>query len=152
MKKIKIYFDSDLNLNVLHNRLVELYVNRTPISWGNDSIKIVLLIEPPEIMNINNQIISGLNSGIINELLTHDDDLLKHPNTHLFEFGYCWIKEYVPQNKKFEISGLLGGKRRTEGHLFRYELFNKIDLSVCSIAKISTLSAFNFFVISELSE
>jgi hypothetical protein len=130
MNEVKIICGWDLKLNFYHEKNVEVYVNEIPNTKKEDVIRFVLIIEPPEISNLNNQIILSYNNGYFDYLMTHDNDLLNMiPNSHLFEFGTCWIKDYNFPTKTFSVSTLVGGKSMVEGHRLRHQIWlneNKI--------------------------
>ena len=128
MKKIKVHCSWDLEVNLFHERQLELWVDKFPGSQrSNGSVHIGVLIEPKEIRNI-----MGLSSDIssYDYALTHDQSLLdNNSNSFLYEFGGCWVKDYDQNtNKEFGISTLIGGKQMVQGHFLRTDLFRNKDM------------------------
>lgn len=134
MKKIKTYCNFDFPIYMENEKQIELYVDVIPsTAIPKDVVRFVLLMEPPEILNISNQAIEGLRVGTYNYLLTHNQDILNKSldNVHLFEFGTCWVNNSDSFEKKFSVSTLVGGKTITKGHLMRQKLWfrqNKIKV------------------------
>ena len=131
MKKIKVHCSWDLEVNLFHERQLELWVDKFPGSQrSNGSVHIGVLIEPKEIRNI-----MGLSSDIssYDYALTHDQSLLdNNSNSFLYEFGGCWVKNYDQSTDKvFGVSTLIGGKQMTPGHSLRTSILNnKNSLSI----------------------
>ena len=128
MKKIKVHCSWDLEVNLFHERQLELWVDKFPgAQRSNGSVHIGVLIEPREIRNI-----MGLSSDIssYDYALTHDQSLLdNNSNSFLYEFGGCWVKDYDHNtNKEFGISTLIGGKQMAPGHLLRTDIFRNKDM------------------------
>jgi len=127
MKKIDIYCSFNLNVQLEHEKQIELYVDCIPNTKKiSDSIRIVLLIEPIEILDLTNNAMMYMKRGYYDFLLTHNDFLLENcPNSFLFEYGTTWINNYKFKNKNFGVSALVGGKTMAPGHLLRHLLWNK---------------------------
>jgi len=124
MKKIKIHCSWDLEINLFHQKQLELWVDKFPGNQkSNGSVHIGVLIEPREIRNN-----MGLSSDIspYEYTLTHDKSILENSNkAFLYEFGGCWVKDYdQSQDKIFGVSTLIGGKKMAPGHNLRSALLN----------------------------
>lgn len=131
MKNIKIDCSWDLKFDFYHEQQLELYVDaipNTPIP--ENTIRFVFLLEPPEIYNLSNSALHGLENNTYNYLLTHNQELLDKSNkAHLFEFGTTWVKDYEFPEKQFSVSALIGGKLMAEGHYLRQDLLNN-DINI----------------------
>jgi len=127
MKNIIIHCGWDLEFDLYHEKQIELYVDCLPNDIvPQNYVRFVLLIEPPEIIDLSPIVIEEYNKGSFNVLLTHNSDLLKViPNSHLFEFGTTWVKNYDFPQKKFQVSALVGGKVIAEGHKLRHKVWFK---------------------------
>lgn len=127
MKDIKIFCSFDLNLQLKHEKQIELYVDCIPNTKKNDDlIRIVLLIEPIEILDLTNNAMMYMKRGYYDFLLTHNDFLIEHcPNSFLFEYGTSWIGDYEFTQKFFSVSALVGDKTAAPGHNLRHDLWLK---------------------------
>ena len=63
-------------------------------------------------------------------ILTFDEEVLeKCKNARILEYGTTWIKDtYEFPKKIFEVSTLVGGKKITNGHTLRRDLWNRQEL------------------------
>jgi hypothetical protein len=131
MKNIRINCSWDLKFDLYHEKQIELYVDSLPQGPAPaDTIRFVFLLEPAEILNINNEVNAAYTMGWIHHVFTHNAELLElgaatGRNYHLFEFGTTWIKNYNFPEKKFEVSTLVGGKLMAPGHHLRQKLWFK---------------------------
>lgn len=144
MNNIKVFSSFGLQLDLQHDKQIELYVDQIPVNQvPENTIRFVFLLEAIDFLDLNKEAIDGFNKGAYNFLLTHNEDLLKTiPNAHLFEFGSCWIGDYTFPNKTFSVSALVGGKTVTEGHKLRQKLWFKQN-------KITSVKS-NFFLSGNL--
>ena len=129
MYNIKIFCSWDLKFNLFHEKQIELYIDSIPHDQPSENvIRFVFLLEPPEIVNLSNQAIVGLNNGTYHHLLTHNQELIDlSPKAHLFEFGTTWIRNYEFPDKEFSISTLIGGKLMANGHYLRQEVLTNMN-------------------------
>jgi len=129
MKKINIFCSWELNIDLEHQKQIELYVDQIPTTQiPEDTVRFVFLLEPPEIANFSRKALWGLQNNTYNHLFTHNQELIDaHERAHLFEFATSWIKDYNFPEKEFSVSTLVGGKRMAEGHLLRQKLWFKED-------------------------
>jgi hypothetical protein len=129
MKKIKIFCGWDLDVDFYSDINTELYINFFPTSpKPADVMRFVVIFEPPEIHNLTNEAYMTYNNGYFDYLLTHQQDLIDNiPNAYLFEFGTCWIKNYICRDKQFSVSTLVGGKMMAEGHIIRHQVLSSQD-------------------------
>jgi len=122
-------FDYNFKYNV--NLITDL-----KIILPKDDLNILLLCEPQEI-SLNKDFFIKYQE-YYDVILTHDYNILeKCSNAHFFEYGTCWVKDYIPTNKIFEVSFIVGLKNQTYGHQLRHLVWN-------NQSKISTPK--NFFV------
>lgn len=127
MKNIKIHCSWDLKFDFFHEKQIELYVDTIPQDVSSkDIIRIVFLLEPIDILNLNQAAIQGFDNGFYNFIFTHNEDLLKLiPVAYLFEFGTTWVKNYSFPEKKYGVSTLVGGKLMAPGHHLRQKVWFK---------------------------
>ncbi len=104
---------------------------------SKSNLKVLVQIEPPEIMNNNNNIIN--HQHWFDLILTWNEEVLAAcNNAKRFIFGTCWIdlKSFKP-NKKNEISYIMSNKKLTDGHELRSKIWEtysniKIDKHIDS--------------------
>ena len=127
MKNIKIFCSWELQFDLYHEKQVELYVDVIPRDRvPENTIRFVFLLEPIDILNLNQSAIEGFNMGTYNYLFTHNEELLSTiPTSHLFEFGTTWVRDYKFPQKKYAVSTLVGGKLMAPGHHLRQKLWFK---------------------------
>lgn len=127
LHNIKIFCSWDLNFDLYYDKQIELYVEQIPNDVvPENTIRFVLLIEPVDILNLNEAAINGINRGYYNFLFTHNEELLKEIHaSFLFEFATTWIKNYDFPEKKYGVSTLVGGKLMAPGHFLRHKVWFK---------------------------
>jgi hypothetical protein len=131
MKKIKIFCNWGLDIDLYHEKQVELYVDAIPSNPVPENVvRFLFFLEPPEIAeklygNINKSVLGYLDR--FDYIFTHNQEIIdKIPEKSiLFPYGGCWIRDYDFKEKKFEVSTLVGGKKMAEGHLVRHDLWNR---------------------------
>jgi len=129
MKKIKVFCSWELEIDLEHEKQVELYVDKIPgTPIPPDTVRFVFLLEPPEIMDLSSHALMGLQNNTYNYLFTHNQALIDaHPRALLFPFGTSWVKNYSFPDKDFGVSALVGGKTMADGHFLRQKLWFKED-------------------------
>lgn len=127
MKNIIINCYWDLKFDLFHEKQIELYVDMVPNTIvPKNTIRFVWLLEPPEILDLSQHAIKGMELNTYNFLLTHNQKLIDEcPNSHLFPFGTTWIKDYEFPEKKYSVSALVGGKLLAQGHHLRHQMWFK---------------------------
>jgi len=132
MKKFELnHFNSWFLPDRLFDAQVNLYIDRL-VKPHTIGLNIAVLCEPESIIPKKDFFIkNGQNFDVI---LTYNSEILeKCPNSQMFEFGSCWIKdEFKDKNKKYEVSFLVGGKSKTDGHKLRHNIWihqEKIKIS-----------------------
>jgi hypothetical protein len=129
MNKIKIYCSWDLEIDLEHTSQIELYVDQLPgdpVPYG--VIRFVYLLEPPEIMDLSQQVLSAHQNNTFNYLFTHNQALLDAiKDSYVMPLASTWIKDYQFPDKTFSVSTLVGGKRMAPGHHLRQKLWFKED-------------------------
>lgn len=134
MKDIKIHCSWDLEIDLEHDKQIELYVDQIPRDQVPDgTIRFVYLLEPPEILNLTQHAHSAFVAGTYNYLFTHNQDLLDvmPGNSFVMPLASTWIREYEFPEKSFSVSTLVGGKLMAPGHHLRQKLWfreNKIKV------------------------
>ena len=125
MYKLKIFSNFGLNFDLDVNEPCELYVDRIPHT-ENASQKFIWVIEPNEVSNMTNRIIS--NKDKFDFILAYDTNILEQcDNSVLFPYGTTWIKDYeFPEKKEYCITSLIGGKLMCFNHSLRHELVNRV--------------------------
>jgi|688.fasta_scaffold287453_2 hypothetical protein len=93
----------------------------------NSKIKVLVQIEPPEIINVKNAIIS--NRDKFDLILAWDKDILDNcPNSKKFIFGTCWINfDTLKINKENEISFIMSEKMQAPGHKIRHTIWSYLN-------------------------
>ncbi len=129
MKNINIFCPWDLKFDFYHEKQIELYVDLIPPDTvPNDTVRFIFLLEPPEILRgIQNEALDAVNQGRASYLLTHNQELIDRSDKAILqEFATSWIRNFNNfENKKFEVSTLIGGKLMAEGHFVRQNILNK---------------------------
>mgnify|MGYP000019446106 CR=1 FL=1 len=118
-------YSSFLKMDYQYDKPVSLYVDK-PVNDNNDDFKVALLIEPSTILpNHHRYILENYNK--FNYILTYDSELLKLPNSILFEFGCPWIQHlgYSYPEKEFGVSIVISNKLMAPGHALRKELWER---------------------------
>lgn len=133
MKKIKIYCSWELEIDLEHEKQIELYVDHIPNDQVPEgTIRIVFLLEPPEIQNLTSHAKQGMQNNTYNHLFTHNQELLDFTdNSTVFPLASTWIQNYDFPEKEFSVSALVGGKLMAPGHHLRQKLWfkeNKITI------------------------
>jgi hypothetical protein len=117
----------DFELNKSYERDFTIYIDsRIDINKEDKSFKVALVIEPFTILNnYHNYLLDNYDKFDL--ILTYDTELLKLPNSKLFEFGTSWIRhnEYVYNEKKLGISTVVNRKEISDGHILRKELWDR---------------------------
>lgn len=103
--------------------------------------KIFVQLEPPEVVNCLNDVIT--NQQHFDLILAWHKDILNNcPKAKRFIFGTCWIDvDTFVSDKQNEVSFLMSNKAFAPGHKFRHEIFrylNKDTINGFSIRKIMT--------------
>lgn len=132
MKKIKIFCTWGLEIDLEHEKQIELYVDQIPRNQvPEDTIRFVYLLEPPEIQDFTQQAKWGMQNGTYNHLFTHNQELLDFTDkSTVFPLYSTWIKDYDFPEKEFSVSALVGGKLMAPGHHLRHKVWfkeNKIN-------------------------
>jgi hypothetical protein len=123
-----IYAGWQINIPQDFDRPVDVYIDNQ-YYHENNSLKILGLCEPPEIMNTMVEYAIA-NHAKYNYILTCNERVLAQcPNARLFLFGTTWIQDDydILKKKEFSISTIVGFKTMTAGHKMRHELWNKKD-------------------------
>lgn len=105
---------------------VDVYVDMNYIpNEGESSIKILLLVEPPDILTYMTEY-ALKNYSKYDYVFTYHDVVLKScPNARFFIANGTWIQnDYVIGPKAFEVSTIVGFKSSTKGHKLRHALWN----------------------------
>ena len=104
---------------------VDVYVDCFEMSpIPNNTIRIIQLQEPliPDLLynNVQNH------KECYNYVLTYRDDILTtNPKARMFLCISSWVRGYVPKEKKFSVSTVVGGKNnaKMEGYALRHNLW-----------------------------
>ena len=86
-------------------------------------IKVVVQIEPPEVMNVTQGIITNAHNYDL--ILAWNEDVLSNClNSKRFIFGTCWIDfDNLCLDKKDEISFIMSNKNSASGHQLRHSIW-----------------------------
>jgi len=129
MNKVKFHYGNNpVPFDVDTEKDVDVYIdefNRNPIHNGN--IRIVVLEEPRK--NYIYRVMKA-NPHRYTYLLTFHEELLgMSPRIRRFLMMNVWMKDYVPKEKRFSVSTVVGGKNDTlmKGYELRHELWRNRD-------------------------
>lgn len=127
MKNIIIRQNGQWKFDFFHEKQIEFFIDIVPQDKiPEDTIRIVCLWEPIDIINLNQSAIDGYNNKTYDFLITHNEDLLKLiPSSYLLEIGTTWIWDYNFPEKEFSVSTLVGGKLMAPGHHLRQKIWFK---------------------------
>ena len=100
----------------------KVHISYDAISVKPDCINVLVLIEPPSILDITD--IARANADKFDLILTWREDLLDLPNAQKFIFGCCWIEwdEFKPDKQKV-CSFNTSDKGWAPGHLLRQQIW-----------------------------
>jgi hypothetical protein len=130
MNKVKFYwmYAHCFNLDIYTEKNIEVYIDEFPdVPMPIDVIRIVVIQEPtgvhphPEVFALLNK-----HQDWYNYLFTHNEDMLtSNPKARLFIGSCTWVHNYIPIQKKFSVSALIGGKNKPimEGYALRHNLW-----------------------------
>lgn len=115
-------------IEIYSEKQVEVYMDTfcfDPIP--KDMIRIVMMVEP----------LKGDLFDLVQKyrdyydiVLTYEDEILQtNPKAILFHCTDTWVKGFVPPERKFCVSTVVGGKNdlRMSGYAMRHELYNRRD-------------------------
>jgi hypothetical protein len=132
MSKVKVYWQYS-GIDIDTDKNVELYIDKYPRSiMPDDVIRIILFHEPYGVL----QPVDSLRSWALQYqerytyLLTYEEYLLQRiPKARFFIAMDTWIPYYIPGEKKFQVSTVVGGKINDvlEGYAVRRELWRRQD-------------------------
>lgn len=127
MKKIKVFCSWELEIDLEHEKQIELYVDKIPHNpIPEETIRFVFLLEPPEIQDLTQHAKLGMDNNTYNFLFTHNQELLDYTNkSTVFPLASTWIKDYKFPEKEFSVSCLVGGKLLAPGHHLRQKIWFK---------------------------
>jgi hypothetical protein len=126
--KVKFHYGYPLSLDIDCNKPVDVYIDQfTMEPVQKDSLRIIILQEPwrepfvPLVQNYRDK---------YTHLLTYQEEVLdSNPKARLFHFPNSWVTGYMPNQKEFSVSTVVGGKNISglEGHQLRHELWRNRD-------------------------
>lgn len=126
--KVKFHYAYPISLDIDCNKPVDVYIDQfTTDPIPPDSLRIVILQEPwrePMVPLVQRY------RDCYTHLLTYQEEVLDtNPKARLFHFPNTWVKGYVPEQKVFNVSTVVGGKNFAglEGHELRHELWRNRD-------------------------
>jgi hypothetical protein len=100
-KRIELFIDSDMG-----------YID------NKDTLKIFWVKEVEEINPMKKWVIG--NHKKFDIILTYENDILNTcPNAYFMTFGSTWVDGYIPKEKEYRVSNLVGNKHITYGHKLR---------------------------------
>ncbi len=124
--KVKFYYGYPINLDIDCNKPVDVYIDQftfDPVPF--DSLRIVILQEPwrePLVTYAQRY------RDRYTHILTYQEDILdSNPRARLFHFPNTWMKGYIPKQKEFSVSTVVGGKKFMPGHTLRHDLWRNRD-------------------------
>ena len=132
MKNVRFHYTYPLNINIPTNKNVNVYIDRihdlsiSKVYPGN--VKILILEEPKK---GNSFEFAKRNKHKYTHLLTFHEELLRtNEKARLFHCTNSWVAGYVPEQKKFSVSTVVGGKvdAAMEGYAVRHDVWNSREL------------------------
>lgn len=129
--KVEIHNTFGFNREIFLPEPVEVWIDLLPSSEKKGK-RVLLLVEPDEILNLKNLVINSRYKDF-DIILTHNSEILqKCENSYLHLFGTCWIKDFVFQEKQFSVTTLIGNKTMTLNHHLRHRLIEllNVDLNI----------------------
>lgn len=99
-------------------------IYKDTLEIDNSEIKVLIQREPPQVLNIVDDIIK--NSHKYDLILAWNEDVLNNcKNAKKFLFGDCWLKEeFSLSDKQNYISFLTSDKNYTDGHKLRQDVYD----------------------------
>lgn len=121
MHNLKVFSNFNLEFFLETEVKCELYVDKIPDS-PKTSIRILWMIEPPEIYNIQNIVIK--NKDEFDLILCWQQNILEHcNNAKLFPYGTSWVSNFdINLKKEYCVTSVVGGKSFTPNQRLRQEL------------------------------
>ena len=125
MKKVKFHYNYPLPIKIDTNRNVDVYIDyayNVPLRRGD--VRIMVLEEPRK---SNSYEFAKIYKSKYTHLLTFHEELLEtNKKARLFHCTNSWVAGYVPEQKKFCVSTVVGGKRsiEMEGYAVRHDVWN----------------------------
>lgn len=124
----KVRFINKYNtpVDIYSERPVEVYMDQfcfDPIPKG--SVRIVMMVEP--LRGHMFELVQKF-PAYYDYVLTYEDEILQtNPKAILFHCTDTWVKGFVPPERKFCVSTVVGGKNdlRMEGYAMRHELWHR---------------------------
>jgi hypothetical protein len=124
MKTVQFHYNYPLNIRINTDRNVNVYIDRiNPVLVPKNDIKIMILEEPKK----GNTFSFAMNhKNRYTHLLTFHEELLEtNEKARLFHCTNSWVTGYVPEQKKFCVSTVVGGKNDPvmEGYAVRHNIW-----------------------------
>ena len=112
-----------LRPETLYTKDVSLSIDTTQFSPSSE-VKVMVQIEPPEVINITQSIINYAKEFDL--ILAWDERILQScPNAKRFIFGTCWVEfDELKLDKQNEISFIMSNKRSASGHQLRHAIWS----------------------------
>lgn len=107
------------NVEIEYSKPIELFIDTDMGYTGNnDTLKIFWVKEVEEINPMKSWVVE--NHTKFDIILTYENDILKNcSNSYFMPFGSTWISDYNFNEKKYQVSNLVGNKNITYGHKLR---------------------------------
>ena len=132
MNKVKIHWIYPISVDIDTEKNVDVYIDCfEPSKMAKGDIRIIILQEPfmPNAQELYDFV--RTNQDKYTYLLTYLDEFLTTiPKARLLMATSCWVRGYVPKEKKFSISTLVGGKVNPifPGYKLRHDLWKMQDM------------------------
>jgi len=125
MKSNNVFCNWDFNLDINDMLDVNIWIDCFDnLNESSKKHKILYLMEPDGISRIYNKAFKLRKK--FTYILSSDKKFVDScDNAVLFEFGTCWIDNFVFKRKSFGVSTIIGDKMMTQGHKMRKKLFQK---------------------------
>lgn len=125
MSTVKFHYSYPINFVIPTDKEVDVYIDQFPMEpLSNGNMRIVVLEEPAKTEVYK---LVQIYQDHYTHLLTFHEELLDRvKKAQLFHFPNSWVRGYLPTQKYFSVSTIVGGKRMKgmEGHLLRHRVWN----------------------------
>lgn len=112
----------------INDKTVGIMVDALGIPTKKVNYKVLIQLEPPEVINIVDQIISQHKNYDL--IIAWNEKILNScENAVYVPFGTCWVQNLlgVELDKQPELSYIMSSKRMTSGHKLRHKIWNTLN-------------------------
>ena len=126
MKKVKFHYNYPIYIDIETKKNVDVYIDKgfeLPLRSGDIQI---LILEEPRKNSRAFEFAKTENRKYTHLLTFHDELLTTNEKARMFHCTNSWVAGYVPEQKKFCVSTVVGGKNAAdmEGYAVRHDVWN----------------------------